>query len=133
MTGIPYALATVRTYYKIKVIYRMVSLLCFAFCLFVSITKKKEESFYFFLFIYLSTSNSTNDRSFLVLVAQTLTSNVSSTTVRELNDDGRLDVASGFKSSIDGANDKQIKKSDKIPRILFQREINKIKQPRKCL
>lgn len=54
---------------------------------------------------YLSTSNSTNDRGFLVLVAQALTSNVSSTTVGELNNDGGVDITSSLKSSIDGAVD----------------------------
>jgi hypothetical protein len=51
----------------------------------------------------LSTSNSTDDRGFLVLVAQALTGKVSGTTVGELDDDGRLDVTGSFKSSIDGA------------------------------
>lgn len=54
---------------------------------------------------YLSTSNSTNDGSFLVLVAQALTSNIGSTTIGELNNDGRVDITSSFKSSIDSAVD----------------------------
>lgn len=52
---------------------------------------------------YLSTRNGTNDRGLLVLVAQTLSSNVRGTTIGELDDDGRLDITSSFKSSIDGA------------------------------
>jgi hypothetical protein len=54
------------------------------------------KSFWF----YLGTSNSTNDRRFLVFVIQTFTGKKSRTALRELNDDWRLDVASSFKSSI---------------------------------
>lgn len=41
----------------------------------------------------------------MVLVAQALTSNVSGTTVGELNNDGGVDVTSSLKSSVDGAVD----------------------------
>jgi hypothetical protein len=49
----------------------------------------------------LSTRNSTENRSFLVLVINGLTSNIGSTTVGELDNDRRLILLGGFKSSID--------------------------------
>lgn len=51
----------------------------------------------------LSTSNSTENRGFLVLVINGLTGNKSSTTVGELNNDGRTILLGSFKSSIDSA------------------------------
>jgi hypothetical protein len=51
----------------------------------------------------LSTSDGTKNRSFLVLVVNTLTSKESRTTVGKLDDDGRSVLLGSFKSSIDGA------------------------------
>lgn len=51
----------------------------------------------------LSTSDGTNDGGLLVLVAQALTGEVGRATIGELDNDWGLDVACGFKCSVDGA------------------------------
>jgi hypothetical protein len=61
-----------------------------------------KQTVLFLFYIYLSTSNGTNNGSFLVLVIQTFTSKESRTTLRELDDKRRLDVTSSFKSSVYG-------------------------------
>jgi hypothetical protein len=61
----------------------------------------------------MSTSDSTENRGLLTFVAQTLTSEVSSTTVGELDDDGRTKVASGFESCIDGTEVKSTREKKK--------------------
>lgn len=50
----------------------------------------------------MSGSDGTSDRSLLLVVGYTLTGEVSGTSLRDLEDDGGLVVASGFKSSDDG-------------------------------
>lgn len=72
--------------------------------------------------LYLSASDGTDDGSFLVLVAQALTSKVSRTAIGELDDDGRLDVTGSFKSSIDGAIDNGGQKNCKSVGWLDSRE-----------
>lgn len=48
----------------------------------------------------LGTGNSTKNRGFLVLVINGLTGNIGSTTVRELDDDGRSALLGSFESSV---------------------------------
>lgn len=56
----------------------------------------------------VSTRDGTKDRGFLVLVVNGLTGNIGSTTVGELDDDGRLVLLGSFKSSIDSTRNNKL-------------------------